>query len=186
MGLATTNTCLAKAAIPSEGYHAMTHAKLHTFSVRLPAFQRWATYGTLIAVAASGVAWLVLHDWMQSGWFVEEHRLLVMHGVAAAFSLTVIGGLLPLHIRLAWRIRRNLWSGAIVLLTMGMLGLTGLLLYYGNEEGRDIVRWVHIGIGVLGIAAVPVHVWMGKRRLARQQQPNPQETQPLHAVRHRG
>lgn len=144
----------------------MTKAKPHIFSVHLPAFQRWATYGTLTLVAISGLAWLVLHDWLQWGWFTAERRLIVTHGVAAALSLTVIGGLLPLHIRLAWHTRRNLWSGVVTLSMMGMLGLSGLLLYYGNEESRDIVRWLHISIGVLAIIGVPLHVWVGKRRVA--------------------
>ncbi len=144
----------------------MTKTKPHNFSIRLPAFQRWATYGTLAVVDLSGVAWLILHDGFQWGWFTAEHRLLVTHGAASALSLTVIGGLLPLHIRLAWRTRRNLWSGVVTLAVMGMLALSGLLLYYGNEEGRYIVRWLHISIGVLGIIAVPLHVWVGKRRAA--------------------
>ncbi len=161
----------------------MTKTKPHVFSIRLPVFQRWATYGTLAVVAISGVAWLVLHDWFQWGWFATEHRLLVTHGVAAALSLTVIGGLLPLHIRLAWRTRRNLWSGVIALAVMGMLGLSGLLLYYGDEEWRDIVRWLHIGVGVLGIVAVPLHVWMGRRRVAQQRSADAQPVQLVRAVR---
>lgn len=164
----------------------MINAKANSLGVRLPAFQRWATYGTLIVVAASGVAWLLLHDWLQSGSFAVEHGLLVLHGVVAAFSLIIIGGLLPLHIRLAWRIRRNLWSGAAVLVAMGMLGLSGLLLYYGGEEARETVRWVHIGIGLLALPAVPIHVWLGRRRLARQRELARQPAEPLHAVQHRG
>ncbi len=158
----------------------MTKTKPHVFSVRLPAFQRWATYGTLAIVAASGVAWLTLHDWLQWGWFAAEHRLLVVHGVAAALSLIVIGGLLPLHIRLAWRTRRNRMSGVGALAVMGLLGLSGLLLYYGDEEWRDMVRWLHIGVGGLGIAAIPFHVWVGKRRMVQHRGAN---THPVPVVR---
>ena len=143
----------------------MTKTTSHVFSIRLPRFQRWATYGTLAVVATSGLAWFALHDGFQSGWSVAEHRLLVVHGVVAALSLIVLGGLLPLHIRLAWRTRRNVLTGIIALAVMGMLGLSGLLLYYGDEDWRDIVRWLHIGIGALGIIAVPLHVWLGRRRV---------------------
>lgn len=83
----------------------------HVFSIRLPNMQRWITYLALAIVAASGVLWYLLHDLLQWGWMLTERRLLITHGVAATFSLVVIGGLLPLHIRLAWRIRRNLMSG---------------------------------------------------------------------------
>lgn len=149
----------------------MTTTRPQLFSIRLPAFQRWATYGTLAVVAASGTAWLVVHDWMRLNWFAAEHRLLVTHGVAAGLALAVVGGLLPLHIRLAWRIRRNLWSGAFTLLIMGLLGLSGWFLYYGDEEWREITRWLHIAVGLLSCAVVPFHVWMGKRRAGKQQAP---------------
>lgn len=163
----------------------MTNAKPNVFSIRLPTFQRWATYCTLALVAASGVAWLALHDWLQWGWFGAEHRLLVIHGATAALSLTVVGGLLPLHIRLAWRTRRNLRSGVSALAVMGGLGLSGLLLYYCDEEWRDIVRWLHIGVGVLGIFAVPLHVWLGKRRVARHRAVDAQPIQVVHAAAQR-
>lgn len=164
----------------------MTKAKPHIFSIRLPRFQRWATYGTLAMVAASGVTWLALHDWFQLGWLVAEHRLLVIHGVAAALSLMVIGGLLPLHIRLAWRTRRNLRTGITALAVMGGLGLSGLLLYYGDEEGRNTVRWLHIGVGLLGMVAVPLHVWMGKRRTVQHHAADVHSAQVVRAVHRTG
>lgn len=85
-----------------------THPAL---SNRLPKAQRWSTYATLIAVALSGIAWWLLHDVLRSGWTLAERRLLISHGVAAAAALVVVGALLPLHVRLAWRIRRNLRFG---------------------------------------------------------------------------
>lgn len=137
-------------------------------------------------VAASGVAWLALHDWLHWGWFGAEHRLLIIHGVSAALSLTVVGGLLPLHIRLAWRTRRNLRSGVSALAVMGLLGLSGLLLYYGDEEWCDIVRWLHIGVSVFGIVAVPLHVWVGKRSMVRHRVADARSVQVVHPARSAG
>lgn len=140
----------------------------HLFSIRLPGRQRWATYLGLIALAGSGIAWTVLHDLLHLGWMLAEHRLLVLHGVAAAVSLVVVGGLLPLHVRLAWRVRRNLWSGVVTMATMSALAVTGLLLYYGTEEFRDWTRWTHIGVGLAGSLLIPMHVWLGRRRNSKQ------------------
>lgn len=142
-----------------------THHQL--FSTRLPKVQRWATYLVLAAVAVSGLAWSLLHDFLQWDWMSTERRLLILHGVVAAAALIVIGGLLPLHVRLAWRIRRNLMSGITSLAIISTLALTGLLLYYGGEEWRDCVRWTHLGAGIVATLLIPVHVWMGRRRAAR-------------------
>jgi hypothetical protein len=134
------------------------------FSIRLPSMQRWVTYMTLVLVALSGVLWYLMHDLLQWGWMVTERRLLITHGVAAAISLIVVGGLLPLHIRLAWRARRNLVSGLVTLLLMALLGVSGLLLYYSGEDWREGVRWLHIGVGLIGVLAMPAHVWLGRYR----------------------
>ncbi len=134
------------------------------FSIRLPSMQRWVTYMTLVLVALSGVLWYLMHDLLQWGWMVTERRLLITHGVTAAISLIVVGGLLPLHIRLAWRARRNLVSGLVTLLLMALLGVSGLLLYYSGEDWREGVRWLHIGVGLIGVLAMPAHVWLGRYR----------------------
>ncbi|KDP86641.1 hypothetical protein CF70_006245 [Cupriavidus sp. SK-3] len=72
---------------------------------------------------------------------LAEHRLLTTHRVAAAVTLVIVGGLLPLHIRLAWRVQRNRVSGIVSLAVMALLAGTSLLLYYGDEESREWVRW---------------------------------------------
>lgn len=143
----------------------------HMFSIRLPKAQRWLTYLALVAVAISGVVWWLSHDLLQWGWMLAERRLLISHGIAAAATLVIVGGLLPLHIRLAWRIRRNLSSGIATLAVMTLLAATGLLLYYGGEDWRNWVRWAHIGTGLIAALAIPVHVWLGRRKLSRSATP---------------
>ena len=133
-------------------------------SIRLPAAQRWATYTIFAAVGLSGLAWSLLHDVLQWGWMLSERRLLIAHGVAAAIALVAIGALLPLHIRLAFHVKRNLKSGIAALSLMTFLGLTGLLLYYTGEDWRDGVKWSHLVIGTIACLAIPAHVWLGRRQ----------------------
>lgn len=140
----------------------MTHH--HLFSIRLPNTQRWILYLTLVMVALSGGLWTLLHDLLQSGWMLAERRVLIIHGVTAAMALIMIGSLLPLHVRLAWRVRRNLPSGIILLIAMTALAATGLGLYYGAEAWREWMRWTHIGTGIGGALLVPMHMWLGRRR----------------------
>ncbi len=141
------------------------------FSIRLPKAQRWSTYLALFMVAASGMLWWLLHDIFQWGWMLAERRLLTTHGIAAAALLVIVGGLLPLHVRLAWRIQRNLVSGIIALSVLSLLAGTGLLLYYGGEEWRDWVRWIHIGGGIVAVLTIPMHIWLGRRRAAQSSVP---------------
>lgn len=139
-------------------------------SIRLPNAQRWITYLALIVVFISGVLWTLLHDVLQWGWMLAERRLLITHGVASAITLVVVGGLLPLHVRLAWRIGRNLASGIVTLSLMAILCTTGLMLYYGSDEWRDWIRVTHIGVGILIGLMVPLHILVG--RIARVEQKN--------------
>jgi len=131
--------------------------------VQLPQAQRRIAYATFAAVGLSGVAWFVLHDMFPGDRSAVLHALLVTHGVAAAVALVVVGSLLPVHLRLAWRTRRNRTSGLGSLTIVGGLALTGLLLYYGSEEGRDVARWSHIVAGLAVLTALPLHVWLGRR-----------------------
>lgn len=134
---------------------------MSVLSVRLPTAQRWVAYVVLATVGSTGLAWTVLHEWLQLGWMLSERRLLIAHGVASALGLVVVGGLVPLHIRLGLKTNRNIASGLTTLCVIAVLGLTGVMLYYGGEDWRDGVRWIHIIIGAVACMAVPAHVWLG-------------------------
>ena len=136
----------------------------HTvLAVRLPPMQRWAVYLVLTAAGSTGLAWTVLHDLLQLGWMLSERRLLIAHGVASALALVVVGGLVPLHIRLGLKTNRNTASGLTTLGLFAVLGLTGLMLYYGGEDWREGVRWSHIIIGAVACLGIPAHIWLGLR-----------------------
>ena len=75
---------------------------------------------------------------------------------AAMAALIVYGSLLPIHVRRAWAVRRNIALGVGVVSFMLLLTVTGYLLYYaGDEQLRPIISAAH---WVLGLA-VPLLLW---------------------------
>lgn len=89
--------------------------------------------------------------------------LLKIHGAAAMAVLFILGTLVPLHIKLAWRARRNLGTGLLLGGVLVFLTLTGYGLYYaGGEELRAWTSAAHLWIGFLFAPALVFHVWRGK------------------------
>ena len=55
--------------------------------------------------------------------------MLKLHGAAAMAGLIIYGSLLPIHIRHAWTIRRNIFLGiSLVVVLMLLLTISGYLL----------------------------------------------------------
>lgn len=140
-------------------------------TIRLGPWHQGAVYGATALLVLSGAVWLVLHYFLakpsEFGPAVHpwEPWLLRVHGGAAMVGLIIYGSLMPIHIRRAWAIRRNIVLGITVLVVMLLLTLTGYLLYYaGGEETRPVISILHWVLGV----AVPVilfwHVISGRLR----------------------
>ncbi len=148
-----------------------TRPTRHGDAVQLARWHRHAIYLTAIVLAVSGVLWLVFHNFMRSrGAYGEiQHPLtawwLKIHGAAAMAGLFALGSLSITHIRCAWRSRRNLWSGSVLVITIGALVLTSYLLYYaGDDDLRAYASLVHWIIGLACAAALPLHIALGRRR----------------------
>ncbi|MEO5641284.1 MAG: hypothetical protein ABIQ98_05905 [Sphingomicrobium sp.] len=137
---------------------------------RLPSWQEWAVYVSLGLLAASGLGWLVLDQWVRvAGEFgpephPAEHIALIVHGVAAYGLLIVVGSLLPAHVLPGWRIGRNRGSGLFLGAVLVLLTATALGLYYAGDE---IARhWASIAHWMVGLALVPLlifHALAGRR-----------------------
>lgn len=131
-------------------------------TIRLGSLQEGAVYLATAALVISGAVWLVLHYFMvKQGEFgpaphPAEPWMLRVHGAAAMAALIVYGSLLPIHIRRAWAIRRNIVLGISVICFMLLLTVTGYLLYYaGSEELRPIISAAHWVLGLV----VPLLLW---------------------------
>ena len=142
---------------------------------RLPGWQRLPTYIVFAICALSGLLFFLRHDLYLDIPGVETHSYLVAHGTSAAFALLAIGAVLPGHLRVAWIARRNRLSGMAMLLVMGLLMLSGLMLYYGSEEMRDAAVLTHWIVGGVAIAAFPLHLMVGRRKSARAHLAQPAE-----------
>jgi hypothetical protein len=131
-------------------------------TIRLGCVHQTAVYVCTGALVLSGALWLILHYFMaQAGEFgpamhPAEPWMLRVHGAAAMAALIVYGSLLPIHMRRAWAVRRNIVLGIGVVTCMLVLTITGYLLYYaGGEQLRPIISAAH---WVLGLA-IPALLW---------------------------
>ncbi len=128
----------------------------------LPRWQRLTTHLVFTICALSGLAFLLKREFGFMLWDIAARQFLVWHGISAAFALLAFGAVLPGHIRGAWNLKRNRSSGMAMLIVMATLMLSGLLLYYGDEEWHSGVLWAHWIIGGIAFAAFPLHLILGQ------------------------
>jgi hypothetical protein len=136
--------------------------------LRLDPLFRWTVYGLVAALFVTGAAWLAA-DALKDGssgelWQAMAANLLMLHGGGAMGFLILFGALFALHVRRAWRSRKNRLSGAVMLAFNATLIVTSFGLYYlGSETLRPWASGIHLGIG-LGLPVLfLVHVLAGRR-----------------------
>ena len=117
---------------------------------------------------ASGALWLLAdrlkHTATGEMWSRMSASLLMLHGAAAMLMLVLFGSLMPFHVRVGWRRRRNRTTGTVMLAANAVLILTAFGLYYaGAERVRDWASDFHIGVGLALPALLAVHVVRGRR-----------------------
>lgn len=148
-----------------------SHRRAFIETVGLERWHRRVVYATTAALVASGVLWLVLHNFVRiAGPFGEAHHpleawALRAHGLAAMLSLLVLGSLLLAHMRRAWVLRRNIASGFAIASVFAVLVASGYALYYfGTEDTRPIISAIHWVIGLGCAPLLTLHIVMGRRR----------------------
>jgi len=76
----------------------------------------------------------------------------------------LFGSLMPFHVRVGWRRKRNRTTGAVMLATNAALIVTAFGLYYaGAERARDWASDLHIGVGLALPALLALHIVRGRR-----------------------
>ena len=137
-------------------------------SIRLSRRHEWFAYATIALVFVSGTAWAWLHYFAASpndlgGTSPAESWTLKAHGAAAMLTLVLIGTLLPMHVKFAWRAGRNLRTGLSLLSLFGFLVLTGYGLYYvGGERLRAWTSAAHLWVGLALPLIMALHIWRGR------------------------
>lgn len=119
---------------------------------------------------STGGIWLFLHHFYRvKGEFGPEANplepwMLRLHGLAMIVSLVGVGSLLVAHVWKGWSYRHQRVMGSLMTGIVGILVLSGYLLYYvGNEEVREWISLGHWLVGLLLPAIFILHYRRGHR-----------------------
>ena len=143
--------------------------------MRLEPRFRWALYAAFAALTLTGAVWL-LADWRKNPlepdlWQDIAPVMLMLHGGTAMVALLLLGALVPLHVRRAWRSGRNRLTGPVMVTVNSVLIVSAFGLYYaGSDTLRPWVSDLHIAVGLALPPALLLHVWLGRRS---RQRPEP-------------
>jgi hypothetical protein len=128
----------------------------------MPAWQAISTHLIFLLCAVSGVLYLLAHEFEIAPFTIKNHSILIAHGVTAYLFVLLFGAVMPVHIKSGWKTKRNRISGSLMLAVMGLLIISGLILYYGVDT-RDAALWVHWVIGCGLVLLFPAHYLLGRR-----------------------
>jgi hypothetical protein len=113
----------------------------------------------------SGSVGFTLRTWfVTEGDFGPQHNawepvLLKIHGASAFLVMIFFGWVLGRHVPVGWRSMRSRKSGFFLISCISMLILSGYALYYvGDEDLREITRWVHLSLGLSLPAFLIIHI----------------------------
>ena len=126
-------------------------------------------YSAGAALFISGVAWAWANHLDEIARASETVRnlkptLLEIHGYSAMAFVLLLGTLLPGHVRRAWHAGKNRGGGALFLIAVSLLTLSGYALYYiGGEKLRDAASNFHLWLGIVAPALLIWHIWQGRQ-----------------------
>ena len=129
-----------------------------------------ALVGTTTAIVATGLlltpGTLVMRAGMDLAWMLPSDGRLVtaaLHATAGFPLMLFIGALWSIHMRAGWRKGRRRASGLALALTMPLLALSAVGVYYfGGERLAAWAAYGHLGIGAIMVALFAWH-WMTRR-----------------------
>jgi hypothetical protein len=133
--------------------------------------RRYSVYLVGAGLWLSGALWLVFHYSVRgTGEFgPPRHPLepwwLEAHGAFAFASLWLLGLLWGVHMMAGWATGQRRWSGGFALAALGVLVLSGFLLYYlGDDTLRAAASLLHWSLGLASPLAFFAHRGVRRRR----------------------
>ena len=124
---------------------------------KMPSWQRTFVIYGMMACSATGILYLLGHQFHIQRSALGSHSILAAHGIAAMLATVALGSILPFHLKAGFKSKRQWWSGFSQLGFLAVLLISGALLYYGPEEIRDGVIDTHWVVGLLFFAIFIVH-----------------------------
>ena len=133
---------------------------------KMPRWQRWTFWLVMSTCCLSGICFLVGSEFLTSPSILTSRKVITTHGVTACLAVFVFGTISMGHIRLGWILRKNKATGIGNIVTLSLMILTGLGLYYGSEEIRDqavLLHWIS-GLGFLAVLTLHLVPSQGERK----------------------
>lgn len=136
---------------------------------QLSPLHRRVLYAVTLLLWVSGAAWAWVHHLDESGQATAAMRdaksqMVRIHGLAAPVFVLLIGTLLPVHVVRCWQARRNRVNGVFLLSAVGVLTISGFLLYYlADEASREASSRLHLWLGLALPVLLVSHIVLGRR-----------------------
>ena len=126
---------------------------------KMPNWQKWFVILGILSCSLSGSLYLLGHEFQIQRSVLGAHPILAIHGVAAMLATLALGSVLPFHLKAGYKSGRQWISGLSQLTFLGVLIITGALLYYGSEKIRDSIVSIHWMIGLIFFAIFLLHTF---------------------------
>lgn len=142
--------------------------KLGRMTLTIPKLYQRVLFWTLATSWVTGIAFFILREFItvEGDFGPERHPwqypTLMIHGFAAFLMIIGFGGLLFAHIPHSWRSKRERLWGLTLACAVGFQVITAYLLYYMDGEfSRELVGYIHLGIGALLPMLLVTHIISG-------------------------
>ena len=130
---------------------------------KMPSWQRSFVMIGMLACSLTGCLYLLGHELQIQRPVLGSRHLLAAHGIAAILATLALGSVLPFHLKAGLKSRKKWLSGISQLSFLGVLLISGALLYYGPAEIRDSVISIHWMVGLLFFSVFLLHLFIPKR-----------------------
>ena len=125
---------------------------------KMPTWQRWSFWLVMSTCSLSGICYLVGNEFLTTPSILTSRKVITTHGVTACLAVFLFGTISAGHIRVGWILRKNKATGIGNIVTLSLMILTGLGLYYGSEEIRDLAVLLHWIFGLVFLVVLTLHL----------------------------